>query len=112
MYGLAATARRRCTRTTKAGVPCRAWAMWGDPKQRCNVHAGRVRGPQLVGYTPPRKARYVPCRCAAYGWPHRPAAGLCRWPDPPTATSATPTGTHRPGFRWRERLGRVTLERR
>ena len=23
------------------------------------------------------------CRCQAYPWPHRPAGGLCRWPDPP-----------------------------
>jgi hypothetical protein len=23
------------------------------------------------------------CRCEAYPWPHRPAGGLCRWPDPP-----------------------------
>lgn len=24
------------------------------------------------------------CRCKAYPWPHRPAGGLCRFPDPPT----------------------------
>ena len=23
------------------------------------------------------------CRCPAYGFPHRPGGGLCRWPDPP-----------------------------
>jgi hypothetical protein len=23
------------------------------------------------------------CRCEAYPWPHRPAGGLCRYPDPP-----------------------------
>lgn len=23
------------------------------------------------------------CTCAAYPWPHRPAGGLCRYPDPP-----------------------------
>lgn len=24
------------------------------------------------------------CRCAAYPFPHRPGARLCRWPDPPS----------------------------
>ncbi|MCX5658362.1 MAG: hypothetical protein NTW19_01405, partial [Planctomycetota bacterium] len=24
------------------------------------------------------------CRCKAYPWPHRPAGGFCRFPDPPT----------------------------
>jgi hypothetical protein len=33
-----------------------------------------------------RKAQYKKrrkCRCEAYPWPHCPAGGLCRWPDPP-----------------------------
>jgi hypothetical protein len=28
-------------------------------------------------------ARYVPCRCSAYQWPHRPGGGACCWPETP-----------------------------
>jgi hypothetical protein len=30
-----------------------------------------------------RDQRRPKCRCKAYPWPHRPAGGLCRHPDPP-----------------------------
>ena len=29
--------------------------------------------------------RRAKCRCEAYPWPHRPAGGYCRHPDPPAA---------------------------
>jgi hypothetical protein len=33
-----------------------------------------------------RDKRRPKCRCKAYPWPHRPAGGLCRYPDPPVET--------------------------
>lgn len=35
-YSAQARAMRRCTGTRKDGEPCRAWACWDDPLQRCN----------------------------------------------------------------------------
>lgn len=32
------------------------------------------------------------CRCRTYPWPHRPAGGLCRHPDPPLAVFAGAAG--------------------
>ena len=72
-------------------------------------HAGararRVWAPWWGG----QHARYPPCACAAYAWPHRPGSGLCRWPEAPAATCPTPAGTH--GRRWWvwRRLPRATL---
>jgi len=103
-YSEAAIRRRRCTAVRKDGQPCRAWALWDDPLQRCVCHAGRhFRGKQ-TGVRRPEKTRYVPCRCAAYAWPHRPGGGLCCWPDPPLYRLTTPAGTHR--------LPRLRLPRR
>jgi hypothetical protein len=42
-----------------------------------------------------QRAAVVPCRCQAYPHPHRPGAGLCRWPDPPKYRTTTPQGTRR-----------------
>jgi hypothetical protein len=39
------------------------------------------------------RGRSMPCRCEAYAWPHRPSAGLCRWPEPPEFRLTTPAGT-------------------
>ncbi len=98
MYREAARARRRCTALRKDGQPCRAWASWDDPAQRCNVHAGRHhRGPLPLRWARRwrrQQARYTPCTCLAYAWPHRPGGGLCRWPDPPRYRRTTPAGTH------------------
>ena len=46
-------------------------------------------------YAPPptTPARYQPCDCAAYAWPHRPGGGLCEWPRNPTYRLTTPSGT-------------------
>ena len=96
-YTRAAVERRRCLGTKKDGSPCRAWAVWDDPRQLCVQHAGRGhRGPQRNVYKPNRPGRYVPCRCEAYSFPHRPSAGLCRWPDPPVYRLTTPAGTKNP----------------
>lgn len=100
MYTEAAAAGRRCTAQTRDAQPCRGWACWGDPHQRCNVHGGI------------RRHRPERCTCAAYAWPHRPGGGLCRWPEPPVRTCATAPGTRRRRWRRRVRDGRVTFERR
>jgi len=98
-YSEAAKERRRCTATKTDGTPCRGYAAWGDPRQRCGGHGGRRRGPTPV------------CGCAAYNWPHRPGGGLCRWPDAPIWRLTTPAGTHGPDrnrrrrYPWLDRLG-------
>lgn len=91
-YGIEAQSRRRCTGTTKAGEPCRAWGVWDDPRRLCGSHAGRNRGP-FGRERKSEKTHYAPCRCAAYNWPHRPGGGLCRWPDEPLFRCTIPTGT-------------------
>jgi len=99
MYSEVAQARRRCTGTRKDGQPCRAYACWDDPEQRCVQHAGRGHtGPQELGRRYREAPRGVmPCRCVAYNWPHRPGAGFCRWPEAPTQRRTTPVGSHRAG---------------
>ena len=105
-YNRAAIKLRRCTATKADGSPCQAWAVWGDPQQRCASHVGRQRRRPTGKARPKQKTRYMPCRCPAYAWPHRPGGGLCRWPLPPEFVSTTPAGTHsrsrlRPPWGWR-----------
>ena len=116
-YNRAALEQRRCTATKADGTPCRAWAVWDDARQLCVNHAGRHKRGKYGGARtleerlealdrPEQKTRYVPCRCPAYAWPHRPGGGLCRWPLPPKFVSTTPAGTHsrsrlRPPWGWR-----------
>jgi hypothetical protein len=102
MYSATARARRRCTATRRDGEPCRAYALWDDPGQRCVIHAGRgKRGPHRSRFAQPsRPAAVSPCRCVAYQWPHRPGGGLCRWPEPPLYRLTTPASSHR-WTRWR-----------
>lgn len=96
-YSARAVALRRCLGTTKAGKPCRAWAVWDDPRQLCVQHAGRGHtGPMEDKRGAYPRGRYVPCRCEAYAWPHRPSAGLCCWPEPPVFRLTTPAGTKNP----------------
>jgi hypothetical protein len=98
MYSEEARAVRRCRGTTKAGLPCRSYALWGGTL--CVVHARPgPRGPQRlrVEPPPPRKSGAT-CRCAAYAWPHSPPPGRCRWPEEPEYRLTTPAGTHSP---WR-----------
>jgi hypothetical protein len=90
---------RRCTATRRDGERCNAYALWGGVL--CSAHTYRTRGSNERGTLRhpahritglPTKPR--PCRCAAYAWPHRPGAGLCRWPDAPARRCQTPAGTH------------------
>ncbi|MDP9356414.1 MAG: hypothetical protein M3R02_14240, partial [Chloroflexota bacterium] len=98
-YSATAHDRRRCTATRTDGTPCKAYAAWGDPGQRCGGRGGRSTGRPS-------------CRCAAYQWPHRPGGGLCRWPDEPEHCRTTPAGTHgeyrnlRRRFPWLDQLQR------
>lgn len=99
---------RRCQAITVAGNPCRCWAIWGNPDRLCSTHAGRTaknwqrymqrhqaaaKGAAFQQLDV-QHARYQPCTCAAYRWPHRPGGGLCRWPDPPQRGLSTPPSTH------------------
>lgn len=100
-YSAKAVALRRCVGTSKAGRPCRAWAVWDDPRQLCVQHAGRGHTGPMQNHRRWQPARYVPCTCAAYAFPHRPSAGICRWPDPPLLRLTTPAGTKsRDGWPW------------
>ena len=96
---------RLCTALRRDGSRCRGWAAWDDPLQRCGAHVGRHFRGKRSKLTPqqhrdPRSAwlrcrrwkirERAVCRCMAYLWPHRPASGLCRWPDQPTRTYAMP----------------------
>lgn len=98
-YSPAAAALRRCKGTTKAGDPCRAWALWKDPEQLCSRHSSlavwRPRKLRVQMPRPKQYARYTLCRCDAYAWPHRPGGGPCRWPDLPQYRSRIPSGTRR-----------------
>ena len=103
-YGEAAKRVRLCTGLRKDGGPCQAYAMWRDPLQRCVTHAGRhhtgtMRSTLTGTFARRQRARYWPCSCAAYGWPHRPGGGLCRWPELPQYQCRLPAGTS-----WRESL--------
>lgn len=102
MYGYMAASLRRCRGVRRDGSPCRAWAKWNATEQRCAAHSSHPRrtragsGNSWPFMPPPAKpARYTPCRCIAYAWPHRPASGLCRWPLEPEYRLTTRAGTHR-----------------
>lgn len=88
MYSEAAVAVRRCKGRRKDGEPCRAWAVWGDPKQLCVRHLRGGRGPDYSRFLTFEErmarddhAKVPPCRCGAYRFAHRPGSGRCRWPD-------------------------------
>lgn len=86
---------RRCHATKADGSRCHAWAVWGDSRDRCVRHGGKSPYPPKLGpYKGHQRARYVPCQCEAYAWPHRPGGGLCRWPDAPHYRWPKPAGTH------------------
>ena len=97
-YSQKAQAGRRCTAATRAGAPCRAYACWDDPIQRCASHTGRHHTGPLAPAPCPRLHRrrhYTPCVCVACGWPRRPGGGQCCWPESPLARCTTMPGTHR-----------------
>jgi hypothetical protein len=114
-YGVDANTMRACRGTRKDGSFCRAWAVWGDPRQLCVAHSGRPRGPRGRNHRPfagppNRPARHELCHCPAYAWPHRPAGGLCEWPRlEPRYICTTPAGT-RSEPRWRSAQSRQWRE--
>lgn len=94
-YVLEREGERQCIGTRKDGEPCRAWAMWNSLSQLCIRHSGRYRAVyERPWWDKSQVANVTPCRCAAYQWPHRPASGLCCWPDEPAYYSPMPAGTH------------------
>ena len=110
-YSKAAVAARKCKGTTKAGKPCRAWAVWDDPRQLCVNHAGRHHRGKMDGvWKANPRARYPLCSCEAYSFPHRPGGGLCRYPDEPLYKLTTPPSTHT-GESWWGCSGEVVLLR-
>ena len=110
MYSAATVMQRRCVGARKDGQPCNAWALWDDPRQLCLVHAGRSHmGPLGSLRARHQRARYEPCLCDAYAWPHRPGGGLCRWPEEPEYVLTTTPGTHR-WPRLRKRRRRLLLD--
>jgi len=96
MYNSNALKIRKCRGIKKDGERCQGWAMWGHPGQLCGNHAGRHhRGPMPKVLTwEVKKAKYIPCECKAYNWPHRPGGGYCNWPDPPFYLCLIPPSTH------------------
>ena len=40
-YSERARELRQCMATTKDGLPCSRWAVWGDALRRCATHGGR-----------------------------------------------------------------------
>ena len=92
-YSTMAKALRRCRATRKDGKPCRAYAVWDDPRGLCAPHGRHHTGPMPRRHAPTRRTSYPPCECPAYQWPHRPGGGLCRWPDVPEYRLLTPAGT-------------------
>jgi hypothetical protein len=102
--------RRRCTARRLDGRPCRAWAVWDAEGQLCAAHLYRERGPELTPEERERRRRKRTrpvCDCPAYQWPHRPRAGLCRWPDPPREACLTSPGSRRSGKLPRSRSDRI-----
>jgi hypothetical protein len=96
MYSAAAIRLRRCVATRRDGTPCRAWACWDDPQQRCVFHArNRAARPTMTARNGLRRhqhARHPLCRCGGYARPHRPGGGSrCTWPNVPVATSPAVT---------------------
>jgi hypothetical protein len=82
MYSPEAAAMRRCRAIKADGTQCRRYSMWRSAEGLCNVHAGvpiNCRHHHVSGH-----AKYPPCTCKAYPWPHRPAGGRCSWPEPYT----------------------------
>ncbi len=104
-YSEQARALRRCQAMTTAGEPCQAFAVWRDAASRCQAHGGRVPGQHIR-----ERTTYEPCRCIAYPFPHRPASGLCEWPNAPLETLKMSPGTHSGGAKERKVARMFTRE--
>jgi hypothetical protein len=102
-YSPHAREMRRCRATTRDGQRCRRYAVWRDESGHCGAHGGRVQDEHTRGET-----AYVPCRCVAYPFPHRPAGGLCEWPDAPRFRSTLRPGTHSGGTDARKEIRKWT----
>lgn len=104
---------RQCVETTRAGARCKNYAIWGSAEQLCASHFHKKRGPELTREERKdrdRQRQRPTCDCAAYAWPHRPGAGLCRWPLDPIEKHLTPAGGIAPG-RLRRRKVRGVLKK-
>jgi hypothetical protein len=104
MYTERARQMRLCRGVTKRGTACQQFAMWDHEEQLCVQHAGlghhgpqqrRDRWPDSRSSLKRHRRPQAVCRCGAYNWPHRPAAGACSWPDAPVRQHPTPASTHR-----------------
>ena len=92
-YSPKAQALRRCRAVRKDGQPCRAYAVWDDPRRLCAAHGRHHTGKMPREFDPRYKTNNPPCTCQAYAWPHRPGGGLCQWPDVPEYRYTVPAGT-------------------
>ena len=92
MYTDTARALRCCQATKANGQPCRGFALWGGSRCAAHTHTTRRRSGTTLDLHYP--TNYEPCWCVAYAWPHRPAGGLCCWPDVPAYRSTVPAGTN------------------
>jgi hypothetical protein len=104
---------RRFTETTRAGARCKNFALWNCAEQLCASHFHKKRGPELTHEEREKRNRQrqrPTCDCQAYAWPHRPGAGLCRWPLDPVENHPTPAGGIAPG-KLRRRKIRAALKR-
>lgn len=87
-YSSEAIFLRRCLGHNKDGSPCKSWALWSAPDQKCPKHSAWYGA---VGKSPAPR-----CDCDAYPFPHRPGGGLCEWPNKkPRKRSTTTPGKHR-----------------
>lgn len=72
---------RRCRARTQEGNRCRSFAMWASSLGVCAGHGGRRERQAVERVSGERvHAKYEPCDCNAYPFPHRPAGGDCVWP--------------------------------
>lgn len=90
-YSERARELRRCKAIKADGTQCRGWALWGG--ELCASHTYKTHQPRWGAARWQVQRSKAVCRCAAYSFPHRPGAGLCRWPDEPTHKLTTPPGT-------------------
>jgi len=85
-------------RPTKRVAAENAILGWGPLRQywlEINRQEREAKGEQRAAQKV-RDKRRAKCRCEAYPWPHRPAGGLCRYPDPPLEKWQSNPGSSRP----------------
>ena len=85
-------------RPTKRVAAENAILGWGPLRQywlEINRQEREAKGEQRAAQKV-RDKRRAKCRCEAYPWPHRPAGGLWRYPDPPLEKWQSNPGSSRP----------------